>query len=462
MAAIITTPFRIVNARNFKEDVESNNVYIGIGKSDAWSANAADTTDTVEDVPGDHIDDLNQAHENLIGLKKVAQSDISHVVRRINWEAGKTFSPYDSSDPDLYDKDFYCLTSEFKVYKCIQAGSAGSTVQPVHTDASIQRLTDSYHWKYMYTLTTADSEAFLTNSFMPVKTLARSPDLAETDVDYPQQQSQIQSVASSIAAGIHRIVVTNGGSNYTADQTITVAITGDGGTDATIVDADVEIGSDGSITAINVGPANDGKGYTKANITISSSGLGQDATARAVIAPPLGHGVDPISELGGFFIGVNTLLTGNEVTINNDFRQVTVIRNPKLTTGANATATTINPLKYLQATSDVTNFLPDDRIQNQATPPAIAFVAYRATDTDKIYYYQNEKTGYEDFQNGDVISNQGGSQVTLDGSSAVNYNGASDGGPYDIGSGEILFLENRKPINRSQTQIEDIKCIIEF
>ena len=119
-------------------------------------------------------------------------------------------------------------------------------------------------------------------------------------------------------------------------------------------------------------------------------------------------------------------------------------------------------MKYLQAATDVTNFQPDDRIQNQATPAAVAFVAYRATDTDKIYYYQNEKTGYEDFQNGDVISNQSNNTVTLDGSSAVNYNGASEGGPYDIGSGEILFLENRQPINRSQTQIEDIKCIIEF
>ncbi len=62
MAAIITTPFRIVNAQNFKEDVESNNVYIGIGKSDTWSANAAGTTVTVENVTGDHTENMNQAH----------------------------------------------------------------------------------------------------------------------------------------------------------------------------------------------------------------------------------------------------------------------------------------------------------------------------------------------------------------------------------------------------------------
>ena len=30
------------------------------------------------------------------------------------------------------------------------------------------------------------------------------------------------------------------------------------------------------------------------------------------------------------------------------------------------------------------------------------------------------------------------------------------------GSGQVVFLENRDPISRSTTQIEDIKCIVEF
>ena len=30
------------------------------------------------------------------------------------------------------------------------------------------------------------------------------------------------------------------------------------------------------------------------------------------------------------------------------------------------------------------------------------------------------------------------------------------------GSGQMVFLENRTPINRTTTQIEDIKIIIEF
>ena len=33
---------------------------------------------------------------------------------------------------------------------------------------------------------------------------------------------------------------------------------------------------------------------------------------------------------------------------------------------------------------------------------------------------------------------------------------------FNAGSGEMLFLENRDPIQRSTSQIEDVKLIIEF
>jgi len=462
MAAIITTPFRVVNAENFKEDVTSNNVYIGIGKSDAWSTSLSDTVDSVEDVPGDHIDDINQAHQQLIGLKKVTASNISHVVRRIDWENGKTFSPYDSSDTDLFDKDFYCLTSEFKVYKCIVAGSGGSTQQPNHTAAALQEYTDSYVWKYMYTIIAADSEAYLTNTFMPVKTLAESPVLADTEVNYPQQQSQIGSRALATAQGIQRIVITNGGQNYEATDNFTITVTGDGTTQATIADGDVVVNGSGAISAINVDltGTDAGKGFTVADIIIASDGSGQNATARAIIEPPGGHGTDPVHELGGFFIGINAQLEGNEVTINNDFRQVTIIKNPLLRSGAAATGDTINPLRYLQTTNAITSFLPD-QVVTGVTSGAKALIAYKVDNDKEIYFYQNEKTGYTAFQNSETINNGLGNTAIL-GSTAVNYGDATAGGPYLIGSGEVLFLENRQPINRSATQIEDIKCIIEF
>jgi hypothetical protein len=60
MAAIITTPFRVLNAENFKEDVTGSSVYLAIGKSDVWSNATSDLTDTTPFVPGDQIDDTNE------------------------------------------------------------------------------------------------------------------------------------------------------------------------------------------------------------------------------------------------------------------------------------------------------------------------------------------------------------------------------------------------------------------
>ena len=73
MTAIVTTPFRVVNAQNFKEDVSStsSSVYVAIGKSDAWSNATSDTTDTTPFTPSDRIDDLSEAYQNMIGMKKI-------------------------------------------------------------------------------------------------------------------------------------------------------------------------------------------------------------------------------------------------------------------------------------------------------------------------------------------------------------------------------------------------------
>ena len=46
MPAIITSNFRTLNAKHFKEQISGSNVYVGIGKSAVWSLTTTDTTDT--------------------------------------------------------------------------------------------------------------------------------------------------------------------------------------------------------------------------------------------------------------------------------------------------------------------------------------------------------------------------------------------------------------------------------
>ena len=472
MAAIITTPFRVLNAENFKEDVTGSSVYLTIGKSDVWSNATSDLTDTTPFVPGDHIDDTSESFQQLLGMKRVTSSDISHVVPRYNYDDGQTYVAWDSNDSDIFDERFYVVTrSEFKVYKCIKAGPSVTSVQPVHTGVAPVTLGDGYTWKYMYTITTADSEKFLTNSYMPVKTLAVSPVLADTSVDFPQQSSQILSASNANAAGIERIEVTNAGTGYSSKPTVTIS--GDG-TSATVAAAQITMagtGSNQTIASINI--TNKGTDYTIADIVISGGG-GSGGSARAVISPPLGHGVDPVKELGAFYIALNAQLDsaeGGDLTVGNDFRQIGILKNPfkradnsgqanGAATTIVATATTLKGLKYLQmdSSADVTTYNVDALLTG-GTSTAKAYLAEIDVANKRLYYYQNRKTGFKSFAtSGEAIN---GTLPTGGNSSTVTSNSLQNS-EFVEGSGQLVFLENRAPISRTASQFEDIKCIIEF
>ena len=468
MTAIVTSNFRSVNAENFKQDVadEATSVYVGIGKADAWSNSLSDITDTTPFTPVDALDATGEAFQNMIGMKLVVEGDISHVVPRHTWETNETYVPWDSDDGSIFDKKFYIITSEFKVYKAIKAGGAGSTVEPIQTLPDPQPESDGYTWKYMYTLGVADAEKFLTNSYMPVKLIDSmaggqsseySNDQAAEqsgmpEADYAQYLNQKASLNSSTAAGIERIEVTNGGT-YSATPVVTIS--GDGTGAAAIA---VMSGSGSTQTVASITVDAKGTDYTVADITFSTG----DAAARAVIAPARGHGTDPVTELGGFFIALNTQLTGAEdgdLTVGNDFRQVTIVRNPfNYGTAVVATATTRKALRYLDFVSGVTvtNFDVDEVITG-ATSDAKAFVVERDPTSGYIYYNQNSKTGYTSFENGENVT--GGTTSTTGG---LESSGALGNPEVEPGSGAIMFLENRNPINRTATQIEDIKVIIEF
>ena len=528
MAAIITSNFRTLNATHFKEQVAASSVYVAIGKSDVWSLTTSDTTDTTPFTPNDHLDALGEARANLIGMKKIVSTNIAHVVPRHTWTSGNSYYAWDSDDASIFDKAFYIVTSEFKVYKCIKAGGGASSIQPTQTLTAPTAESDGYTWKYMYTISVSDAEKFLTNSYMPVKTvtLAASATVAATtsssttvvltttvtelttgmtvsgsnisgtptisaingstltlstaqtltaadkltfayandaaaeavlsEADYAQYLNQKASRDSSTAGGIERIEVTAGGTGYTSAPTVTITGDGSGATATASI-------TGGAVTAITVN--NKGTNYRVVDITFSGGG-GSDAGARAVLSPKEGHGVDPVSELGAFFISLNTQLDGNDggdLTVNNDFRQITLINEPRdynatPLAGLIATADTLKATSYLDFNSSATvsSYTVDELIVGQ-TSGAQAYIVEIDTSNGYIRYHQNDKTGYKAFQNGEVVTGQTSSQADTLESSAANGNPE-----VDRQSGDILFLENRAPISRTATQIEDIKVIIEF
>ena len=561
MAAIVSNNFRVVNSSNFKEDVANSAVYVGIGKGDVWSNTTSDTTDlATAPTPGDHLDEFGIARSNLQGVKKVSPANISHVTNRHTWDGSTSYVAWDSKDSNIFDKKFYVVTNEFKVYKCIIAGAGPSTQQPTQTLTQPQAESDGYTWKFMYTISVTDAEKFLTNAFMPVKYVSMggeaqvaaaaaagqkvillkeiTDDIAVgmsvsgtgqpsaaadrkiasisgtqitlvgnlasggmaansiltfdyaadadaeanlSEADYSQYLNQKASRDDSLAAGIERVVLetvdTNGnrtdsttsGTGYTSAPT--VAIEGDGtGATATATVAG------GAITGITITAK--GTNYTKARVVITGGG-GSGGAARAIIAPNYrgpgksGHGTDPRAELGGFFMGLNVKLDGadgsGDLGVGNDFRQIMLLKNPlngntASGSGQIASEDTLKALDKLdfQGTfitpsgGSVSNFVVDEVITG-LTSGAKAFVTEIDGSGGFVFFHQNQKTGFKSFSNGEQVEGgTSGTKGTLESSNAVI---ASE---LDRESGEILFLENRLPINRTASQIEDIKIILEF
>lgn len=148
---------------------------------------------------------------------------------------------------------------------------------------------------------------------------ALSADLNVGTIQSQQANNEILTTAGTINA----IPLISGGYGYGVANII---IEGDGtGASAT---ATINTAS-GSITKINI--TNPGQNYTFANITITGNGWG--ATARAVMSPYGGHGKNAPEELFArtleFYSNISTDLNQG-VVVNNDYRQVGIIKNPRI------------------------------------------------------------------------------------------------------------------------------------
>jgi hypothetical protein len=137
------------------------------------------------------------------------------------------------------------------------------------------------------------------------------------NIDTKQSNVELLAVEGSIPV----IVVEDGGDGYSSNTVLRVI--GDG-TDLICQPVIVN----GTITRVDV--INPGKGYTYANVI--AEGAGSGSMFRAVMSPKGGHGKDAVSELyASTIVLVNSLSKefNQGLPITNDFRQISIIKNPK-------------------------------------------------------------------------------------------------------------------------------------
>ena len=468
MSAIITEKFRLHNAAQFEEsfsETASDTYYTFIGKSSPFTTATSGGSDISPPIPVDSVGETEYyAWDSMIGAKKLTVSDVHRVIPRRNWSNSTVFDMYrhdisssntsTSGASSLYDSSFYFMTTDFNVYKVLDnnGGTAYSGVEPTSTATAPFSL-GGYLLQYMYTITSSDAQKFVTTDFIPVQT-----------------DSTVSAAATDGA--IDNIVITAGGSSYSSTPTVTITGDGSGATASATV-------AGNAVTGITI--TDNGSGYTFATVTISGGG-GTGATAEAIISPKGGHGFDAVAELGGHFVMTATTLTAGEsddFTTANDFRQIGLVVNPIEFDGTDpATLSTARQTFAVVFPSGTGDFVIDEEI-NQASTNAVGKVV-EWDSTSRILFYQQER--FSDFgthtdgsapafSGANAITGQtSGTTRTPDttassvtfGSTTITLTSGYANPELQPDSGNIIYLEQRRPISRNTDQSEDIRLIIEF
>ena len=477
MAAIITEKFRLHNAKEFKQSAtESGNaMYMFIGRPLSW------TDDNNPPTPVDSLNDEYDAYANMVALKKVSSTDVSHAIIRRDWTSGTAYDEYrhnytssntaTSGASTLWASTFYVVTSDYNVYKVISNnGGANSTVMPTGTSTSILTTADGYKWKFMYSISASDVIKFVTSDFIPVKTIGAKAavegevgGLGTAASDDNSAQWDVENAA--VDGTLEHARVTAGGSSYGSDGTYNVAVRGDGASGQLQVTV-----SSGAITLIAINAV--GSGYSVASIDNSllqtaTSSTGTGASFDIIISPKNGHGADPVEELGGNYVIANSRLEyaegSGDFPTDNDFRQIGLIVNPTDAGGNTlSSATTLSALNRITLDSGATMPVVDDTIANAASitsGTAVGKVVSIDSTNRYIYFLPSADAvgNFNSFSAANTIFVGSTSKGT------ISSGGVSGSYPeVSRNSGDIVYLENRGAVARAADQIEDIKLIIEM
>lgn len=416
----------ILNAKWLLEilgsDNPSNFLYTFIGRSYPWSV------DSEPPMPVDNINDYIQTWKDIISLKRVQYTDITLAIRKILWVNGTVYDMYDDKEPNINDLDYYVITSKNKVYKCLDNNNGSpSTEEPDSNSLVPWSTTDGYKWQLMYIIDDAIMSKWSNDSVIPV---------TELKADDGSLQWSIQE--SAIPGTIDCIQVTESGSGYLQAPTVSIIGDGTGATATAILNGD-------KIERIRIDTR--GEGYTYAIVNISGN-----AQAEAIISPIKGHGSNAVEELNGRYIIVRSTFDKTEegtFPVDISFRQIGLLLNPTLNgtdDKVNITAGALQ-LEKIETGADISNYIYGEQILNQSNNST----AYLATTLDNSLYLTNINGK---FNIGDsIIGVSSGSTSTITGK-ADNY--------LNLFSGSLLYVENRSPIMRAESQTETYKIVIAF
>ena len=433
--------------------------YLGVGRPQSWDNDAAPPAPTQDTQSLDFT-----AWRDFLGAKHITANNSALVITRHDWATDTIYTQYDDTNASLMSNTFYVLdTTElpYKVYKCLwnnadsdHVTGANSTIAPstTGTENDPKLTADGYVWKYMYTITT-DDYTYLTAAWMPVMT-----------------NSTVSADATANAGKLPIVVplvVTTGGSDYNPAVDATATVLGDG-TEATISASDITFSSANAVANVSFNTA--GSGYTTVDaISVTQSGSSNTASVRALIPPYPNHGHDAVKELGCVSVMLTAELayaephSNSSMTVVNEYRRVMLLRDPLLADGSVANAIFYQQTYDCSLTSNTATFEPDDVVTvtnttYTVTGTVVDVIKNSESPQESVVRITNvhdggrTAAGYVAFANTDTITS----------SSVTAVLGTVREPELKFYSGNVLYIDQRVPVTRSDAQVEEVRLVFGF
>lgn len=522
MSAIVTDQLRILNAKNFIAEITSatNNYYTFVGLTNPNEY--LSTWDEDPPAPKDNFDQENHNWDTIIGLKKVDSNNVRFALKKNTWTSGITYDMYrhdinrdkvsqPSLATSLYSSNFYVVNKDFKVYACLQNGTdpenpngRPSLDEPTFIDLeprSAGTSGDGYIWKYLFTINPNDIIKFDTLNYITVP----------TDWDTADEYQSVRLNAQNSGQLKIATIKTRGVDVGSPNQVYTCDIVGDGtGGEATIV-----VDNQSKVDSVTI--SNGGSGYTYARIDLSTGNFPTSSTTTptfdVIIPPKGGHGADIYRELGCtkvlIYSQIKNDATNPDFIVGNRVARIGIIANPEEFNSTEALETNQASALYalkltgVNASTDYINAVFDANATitqtiSTGTTATGRVVSYNK-NTGVLKYWQDRISyGFDnDLENNDEIGIYGNDLIQFTATpgtgGTLNITGSNQDLKIDTSfsddkfvinnlsyylgqtftngvsnpevkkySGDLVYVDNRPSITRSENQREDIKIVLQF
>ena len=439
--------------------LENIAAYIFIGKADTWPSGNPD-------IPTEDQTTIKKTFKQMIAVKQILYSTVCPVVPRFDWTSGTVYTEYHDYDQTfefdsngLQQNPFYIRNSYDQIFKCLRNNNgAQSTVEPVLQPGSILNLltlssqilytADGYKWAYLTTIDKGLKRQFFDSQWIPIA----------IGINVPNP------VVAAGLGSVDVINVTNGGAGYSNGfTTATITVNGDGYGATGYANVTNGIVQDVIVT-------NGGSNYTYATVSIGSNftGVTNVATANAIVSPIGGTGYDPFSELGcnhlmftaefdnNEFADITASQTGQvPIPTNISFAQVGMIAQPILSNGNTATAPIYNSCDTVSTSAGLNQYItnPAEIVYQGTSLASATFTAtITAHDTTNNIIQLINTNGTYTIGQPIVGATSGTTRVMLTYTPTI----------FSVGSGYLMYYENRTPVQRSAAGNEQVRLVFKF